>query len=89
MVSFSEAKNENDEINWEKFFSGNTVYEQIYNLEIIEELMEAGSVGDECKRVSFVEIMKKERKRIGKKAMFTGQVSTYKDVEAESTEPDT
>ena len=27
VVSFSEAKNEQDEISWEKFFSGSSVYE--------------------------------------------------------------
>ena len=52
--------------------------------------MEAGSVGDDCKRVSFVEIQKKNRKRVGKKAMtFTGQVNTYQDVDAATTEAET
>ena len=60
VASFSEAKNSEGEIDWEKFFSGSSIYEQIYNLEIIEELIEAGTVGDECKRVTFVEIQKKE-----------------------------
>ena len=36
-------KNENGEISWQKFFEGSSMYKQIYSLEIIEELMEAGS----------------------------------------------
>ena len=43
VLSMSEAKNENGEISWQKFFEGSSMYKQIYSLEIIEELMEAGS----------------------------------------------
>ena len=56
VLSLSEAKDENGAISWQKFFEGSSMYKQIYNLEIIEELMEAGNTsGGEDKRVAFVE----------------------------------
>ena len=52
--------------------------------------MEAGTVGDDCKRVSFVEIQKKARKRVGKKAVhWTGKVVTDEDAATAATEAET
>ena len=57
VLSFTEAKDENEVISWDKFFGSGSMYRQIYNLEIIEELMEAGNViSKDNKRVSFVEM---------------------------------
>jgi len=51
----SEAKNEKGEIDWKKFFEGSSMYKQIYNLEIIEELMQDGSSMEGDKRVANVD----------------------------------
>ena len=57
VLSFTEAKDENEVISWDQFFGSGSMYRQIYNLEIIEELMEAGNViSKDNKRVSFVEM---------------------------------
>ena len=54
-MSLSEAKNEKGEIDWKKFFEGSSRYKQIYNLEIIEELMQDGSAMEGDKRVAQVD----------------------------------
>ena len=61
VLGFSEAKDDKGQISWEKFFEGGSMYKQIYNLEIIEELMEAGSTDGENQRVAFVEYQYKAR----------------------------
>ena len=51
-----------DLVDWEKFFEGGSIYDQIYKMEIVEELMEAwDETIDNKKRVSFVSIQKKQR----------------------------
>ena len=61
MLSFGEAKDDLDQIDWDKFFGGSSMYKQIYILDIIEELMEAGNATGDSKRVSFVEMQIKQR----------------------------
>ena len=57
-----------DPINWDKFFQGSSIFMQIYILEIIEELMEAGNALGDNARVAFVEDQIKDRDHPGKKA---------------------
>ena len=62
VLSLSEAKNEQGEIDWKKFFEGSSRYKQIYNLEIIEELMQDGSSMEGDKRVAQVDNQNKSAK---------------------------
>ena len=55
MLSLSDAKNEKGEIDWKQFFEGDSMYKQIYNLEIIEELMQDENSMEGDKRVAYVE----------------------------------
>ena len=62
VLSLSEAKDDKGVINWKQFFEKGSMYKQIYNLEIIEELMEAGNAATDLKRVAFVETQYKSAK---------------------------
>jgi hypothetical protein len=42
VLSLNDVKDEQGKIQWDKFFDGGSVYEQIYNLEIVEACLEAG-----------------------------------------------
>lgn len=57
----SEAKNDKGEINWKQFFEGSSMYKQIYNLEIVEELMQDTNAMEDDKRVAFVEYQYKKK----------------------------
>ena len=41
-------------ISWDKFFEGSSIFMQIYILEIIEEIMEAGNVMGDNRRIYYV-----------------------------------
>lgn len=52
VISIENAVSEKGDIDWKVFFDGNSVYRQIYNLEIIEAIMEDDQSG--LPRVVFV-----------------------------------
>jgi hypothetical protein len=45
VISIENAVSEKGDIDWKVFFDGNSVYRQIYNLEIIEAIMEDDQSG--------------------------------------------
>jgi hypothetical protein len=55
VLHFSKAREtELDKISWDKFFEGSSIFMQIYILEIIEEIMEAGNVMGDNRRIYYV-----------------------------------
>lgn len=54
-----EGSKDSDKINWSNFFDGDSIYKQIYRMEIVEAVMEEGDKGKglDAARVEFIEFM--------------------------------
>jgi len=59
VLSFEDSTGEDKKINWAKFFTGDSIYKQIYKNEIVEAVMEEGdeAVSLDGPRVVFVEFL--------------------------------